>query len=75
MTRKLWGGRFSKRTDPLVERFTSSIAVDHRLARYDVEGSIAHAKMLGRCRIIPQAHSRKLVAGLTRILRTITAGT
>ena len=71
---RLWGGRFSKRTDPLVERYTSSIAVDHRLAWYDVLGSIAHASMLGRCRIIPPADSRKLVAGLLRILRDIASG-
>ena len=74
MTRKLWGGRFTKATDPLVERFTSSIGVDYRLAKYDVLGSIAHAEMLGRCRIIPKADSRKLVAGLTRLLRVIEAG-
>ena len=71
---KLWGGRFSKRTDPLVERFTSSIAVDYRLARYDVEGSIAHAKMLGRCSIVSKAESGRLVEGLTRILRSIEHG-
>ena len=74
MTRKLWGGRFTKATDPLVERYTSSISVDYRLARYDVIGSIAHAKMLGRCRIIPASGSRKLVQGLTRILRAIETG-
>jgi argininosuccinate lyase len=74
MTRKLWGGRFSKRTDPLVERYTSSIRDDYRLARYDVLGSIAHAKMLGRCRIIPAADSRRLVGGLTRLLRAIEQG-
>ncbi len=74
MTRKMWGGRFGAPTDPLVERFTSSIAVDYRLARYDVLGSIAHAKMLGRCRIIPASASRRLVQGLTRILRTIEQG-
>ena len=74
MTRKLWGSRFTKRTDPIVERFTSSIAVDYRLARYDVIGSIAHAKMLGRCQIISRAESRRLVTGLTRILRSIERG-
>ncbi|MBI3997190.1 MAG: argininosuccinate lyase [Candidatus Omnitrophica bacterium] len=74
MTRKLWGGRFKKATDPLVERYTSSITVDACLARYDVQGSIAHATMLGRCRIISRADSRKLVRGLTRILRSIQQG-
>jgi len=71
---KMWGGRFTKRTDPRVERFTSSIGVDYRLARYDVEGSIAHAKMLGRCRIVSAVESRRLVQGLTRILRQIEQG-
>jgi argininosuccinate lyase len=74
MSRKLWGGRFTKPTDPLVERFTASIGVDYRLARHDVAGSIAHAKMLGRCRIIPAADARRLVAGLTRLLRRIERG-
>ncbi|MBI2495401.1 MAG: argininosuccinate lyase [Candidatus Omnitrophica bacterium] len=74
MTRKLWGGRFTKKTDPLVERFTSSIGVDYRLARYDVQGSMAHAKMLGRCGIVSLAESHRLVGGLTRILRSIERG-
>ena len=71
---KLWGGRFTKRTDPRVERYTSSIGVDYRLARYDVEGSIAHAKMLGRCRVVSAADSRRLIRGLTRIQRLIEQG-
>ena len=74
MTKKLWGGRFTKATDPRVERFTSSIAVDWRLARYDVVGSIAHATMLGACRIIPSAVATKLVRGLQAILKEIDAG-
>ncbi|MBI3087756.1 MAG: argininosuccinate lyase [Candidatus Omnitrophica bacterium] len=75
MARKLWGGRFRKPTDPVVARFTSSIAVDHRLARYDVVGSIAHARMLGKCGIIPQAEANRLVRGLERLLRVIEQGT
>ena len=59
----------------MVERYTSSISVDYRLARYDVIGSIAHAKMLGRCRIITLKDRRKLVHGLERILREIEQGT
>ena len=74
MSKKLWGGRFTKPTDPLVERYTSSIGLDYRLARYDVEGSIAHARMLGRCRIISAAESARIVRGLSRILRSILAG-
>ena len=71
---KLWGGRFGKRTDPLVEAYTSSLAADFRLARYDVLGSIAHAKMLGRCRIIPAGDAQRLVRGLTQLLRAIDRG-
>ena len=71
---KLWGGRFHAPTDPLVERFTSSIGVDYRLARYDVVGSIAHAKMLGRCRIIAPAESRRIVRGLEQMLRLLAQG-
>lgn len=71
---KLWGGRFSKKTDPAVERFTSSIAIDHQLARYDVTGSIAHAKMLGKCGIISPQEATRLVKGLERLLRMIERG-
>ena len=74
MARKLWGGRFKKATDPLVEQFTSSIAVDFRLAKYDVIGSIAHAKMLGTCGIIPHAEATRIVKGLERLLRSIERG-
>ena len=68
---KLWGGRFTKGMDPLAERYTSSIAVDFRLAKYDVVGSIAHARMLGRCRIISQIDAKRLVDGLERIMHLI----
>ncbi len=64
---KLWGGRFSKKSDPLADRFSFSIAYDKRLATYDVQGSIAHAQMLGKCRIIPQKDATKIVRGLKKI--------
>ena len=50
---KLWGGRFEKKTDGLVDDFHSSITFDQRLAHQDITGSIAHATMLGRQGIIP----------------------
>lgn len=50
---KLWGGRFSKNTDSAVDDFNSSIGFDCRLYRQDIEGSIAHVRMLGKCGIIP----------------------
>ncbi len=71
MAKKLWGGRFKKKTDPLVEEFTSSISYDRKLAPYDIRGSIAHAKMLGRCGIITKKESALLVKGLRSIEKKI----
>jgi len=70
---KPWGGRFSEATDPGVERFTASVHFDRALARYDVRGSIAHARMLGRTGVIPQSDADALVAGLAEIAREIEA--
>ena len=52
MSEKLWGGRFSQPTDKFVEEFTASIQFDQRLYRYDIQGSIAHCKMLAKQGII-----------------------
>ncbi|MCJ7614943.1 MAG: argininosuccinate lyase, partial [Desulfobacterales bacterium] len=52
MSEKLWDGRFSEKTDRLVEAFTSSINIDKRLYSYDIEGSIAHCRMLAKQSII-----------------------
>jgi len=71
MTAKLWGTRFTKRTSALADKFTSSISFDQRLARYDVLGSIAHAKMLGKKKIIPQGEANRIVSGLKSILKEI----
>jgi argininosuccinate lyase len=72
---KPWGGRFGQETDPAVERFTASIHFDRALARYDVRGSIAHARMLGRTGVIPQADADAIVAGLEAIGLELEAGT
>ena len=69
--RKLWGGRFAAGTADSVEAFTASIDVDSRLYRHDIAGSIAHAKMLARQRIIPARDARKIVRGLKTIEREI----
>lgn len=74
MEQKLWGGRFQKETDHLVEDFHSSISFDQRLYRYDIEGSIAHARMLGKTGIISVAEAEELVAGLEEVLADIEAG-
>ena len=71
---KLWGGRFSKATDGLVDDFHSSISFDQRLAEQDIAGSIAHATMLGEQGIIPQADADKIVEGLRGILADVKAG-
>ncbi|MCL4686347.1 argininosuccinate lyase [Myxococcota bacterium] len=72
---KPWGGRFEQDTDPAVERFTASVHVDRELARYDIRGSIAHARMLGRTGVIPEADADELVRGLEEIGREVEAGT
>jgi len=71
--KKLWSGRFREKTAGIVESFTESISFDSRLWRYDIEGSIAHAKMLGRQGIIPMEDSRKIVRGLKEIADEIEA--
>ena len=52
MSEKLWGGRFSKTTDKMVNDFQQSISFDKRMYREDIAGSIAHATMLAECGII-----------------------
>lgn len=73
-SKKLWGGRFASKTVDSVEAFTASIAVDARLYRHDIMGSIAHAKMLAKQRIIPARDGRKIVRGLQTIEREIDNG-
>jgi argininosuccinate lyase len=72
--RKIWQGRFSKETDKLVEEFTSSISFDARLYKYDIQGSIAHAKMLAKCRIISSKEAQKIISGLKQIQKEIESG-
>ncbi|MEK6727715.1 MAG: argininosuccinate lyase [Candidatus Omnitrophota bacterium] len=71
MSKKLWGTRFAKKTSTLTDRFTSSISFDKKLAKYDILGSIAHAKMLGVQRIIPVKEAALIVKGLKFILRDV----
>ena len=71
---KLWGGRFEKATNGLVDDFHSSIRFDQRLARQDITGSIAHATMLGEQGIIPKADADAIVEGLKSILADVEAG-
>jgi argininosuccinate lyase len=71
MTKKLWGTRFSKKTSALADKFTSSIAFDKRLAKYDCLGSIAHAKMLAKQKIIPNNDAKSIIKGLNLILKEL----
>ena len=74
MQEKLWGGRFSERTDKTVERFTASIDVDSRLYAYDIEGSIAHCKTLAKAKVITEDEADTLIQGLGNIKREIEHG-
>jgi len=73
MAEKLWKGRFTEKTAKVVERFTASIDVDKRLYRYDIEGSIAHGRMLAKTGIISEEDGDALVQGLNQIRREIDA--
>ena len=68
---KLWAGRFQKETDTLVNDFNSSIGFDARLYKQDIQGSIAHAAMLGRQGIIEEHEAEKIINGLKTILSEI----
>jgi len=75
MGTKLWGGRFGKKTHPLAEEFTRSIQYDHKLARYDVFGSILHVEILRRAGILTKAEAAVLTKALSGISKEIEAGT
>ena len=71
---KLWNGRFSKEVDSQVNDFNSSISFDSRLYREDITGSIAHAKMLAACGIIPAEDGAALVDALQTLLGELERG-
>jgi len=71
---KLWGGRFAKDSSQLMEDFHSSISFDQRLYRYDIQGSIAHARMLGATGIITREEAETIIKGLQDLLADIESG-
>ncbi|HWR62748.1 MAG TPA: argininosuccinate lyase [Clostridia bacterium] len=71
---KLWGGRFNKETAKPAEDFNASIAVDSRLYRQDIEGSKAHAMMLGKCGIISAGEAEDIINTLEEIRLDLEAG-
>ena len=71
---KLWAGRFSKEIDKKTNDFNSSISFDSRMYREDIEGSMAHAEMIGECGIIEKSESQAIIEGLKGILADIDNG-
>ena len=74
MANKMWAGRFTKEIDERVNDFNSSVSFDARMYRFDIEGSIAHAGMLGDCGIIDKSESETIIEGLKGILADIDSG-
>ncbi len=72
---QLWGGRFTKETDQLVYNFNASISFDQKFFRQDIQGSIAHVKMLGKQGILTKEESEQIVAAIREILADTQAGT
>ncbi len=72
--KKPWSGRFKEKTADIVEQYTESISFDKRLWKYDIEGSIAHAKMLARQGIIPKKDADRIIKGLNEIYKDIENG-
>lgn len=75
MEKKVWSGRFKKPLDPRIEMFNASISFDQRLYKEDIQGSIAHARMLGKTGIIKVEESSQIIEGLQALLASIVAGT
>ena len=71
---KMWSGRFAKELDAGINDFNSSISFDHVMYHEDIEGSMAHAAMLGKCGIIPTEDSEKIIEGLKGILADLDSG-
>ena len=71
---KLWGGRFTKETNKLVESFNESLSFDHRFYKQDIRGSIAHVKMLAKQNILTDDERDKIIEGLNSIEKDIKSG-
>ena len=73
-SKKPWGGRFLQDTNTLVEAFTESISFDYRLSHYDIQGSIAHARMLEKVAVLTNEEANSIEHGLGEIDQEIAAG-
>ncbi len=74
MSKKAWGGRFDEELDALAARFSASVDVDQRLWPQDIDGSIAHVRMLADQKILTAKEAKKIVAGLETIRTAIERG-
>ena len=74
MAQKAWGGRFVAGTDRRVERFTESISFDRRLFKHDIQGSVAHARMLEKVGLLTTEECQQIVLGLSEIQAEIERG-
>ena len=71
---KLWGGRFTKETNKLVQAFNASVSFDQKFYKEDIEGSIAHVRMLAKQGIITEEDKEAIITGLNGILEDINSG-
>lgn len=74
MSEKMWSGRFKLPTDKFVEEFNASIHFDKRFYKYDIKGSMAHAKMLAKQGIITDSDREDILRGLSQVLNEIESG-
>ncbi|MGB1141126.1 MAG: argininosuccinate lyase, partial [Halioglobus sp.] len=73
-TSKLWGGRFSEATDSFVQRFTASVGFDQRMAEQDIQGSLAHARMLAATGVLSTDELGEIESGLAQVAQEIASG-
>jgi argininosuccinate lyase len=71
---KAWSGRFAEPIDNLTQRFNASVDFDKRLAEFDIQGSLAHARMLARCKLIPASDLADIERGMAQILEEVRGG-
>ncbi len=73
-TKKAWGGRFDKKSHPLLEQFNASLPFDHHMFEEDIDGSIAHSRMLAKIGVLTKAEQFKIEKGLIKVGQEIEAG-
>lgn len=73
-TNQQWGGRFSEPVDAFVARFTASVEFDQRMAKQDIQGSVAHAKMLTKVGVLTVEERDQIIQGLAEIEQEIARG-